>query len=78
MIFPTAFLLAMGLTLGGTNAESGTQKFDSYTRAYHAAADAHRPMLVVLNPPDDQVSVGSSIDVDALRQDVEIEGLLGD
>lgn len=78
MMFPTAFLLAAGLSLGGMNAESGTQKFDSYTRAYHAAADAHRPMLVVLNPPDSQVSVGGAIDVDALRRDVELAGVLGD
>ena len=78
MMFPTAFLLAAGLSLGGTNAESGTLKFDSYTRAYHAAADAHRPMLVVLNPSADQVSTGTMIDVDALRQDGDLAGLLGD
>ena len=78
MMFSTAFLLAAGLSLGGTNAESGTQKFESYTRAYHAAADAHRPMLVVLNPPAEQVSVGSVIDVDVLRQDSELASVLGD
>lgn len=78
MMFPTAFLLAAGLSLGGTNAESGTHKFDSYTRAYHAAADAHRPLLVVLNPPADQVSTGAAIDVDALRRDAEMAGLLGE
>jgi hypothetical protein len=77
MNLETALLLAVGATFGGMNAESGAQTFQSYTQAWHAAADEHRPMLVVLNPPGDEVSAGSAIDVEALRQDAEISKVLG-
>jgi hypothetical protein len=34
-------------------------------------------MLVVLNPPADEVSAGPAIDVTALRQDADISRVLG-
>jgi hypothetical protein len=77
MNLESALLLVVGATFGGMNAESGAQTFQSYTQAWHAAADEHRPMLVVLNPPEGEVSAGSAIDVAALRQDVEIAKVLG-
>ena len=78
MYLDTALLLAVAATFGGMNAESGSQKFQSYTQAWHAAADVQRPMLVVLNPPAGEVASGAAIDVEALRQDGEIGKLLGD
>jgi len=78
MYLKTALLLALGASFGGMNTDSGDQNFQSYTQAWHAAADAQRPMLVVLNPAAGEVSAGAAIDVEALRHDSEIGKLLGD
>jgi hypothetical protein len=70
-------LLSGGLAAGGMDAGTETQ-FDSYTKAWHAAADVHKPMLVILNPPADEVSTHASISVDALNEDPEIGRILED
>mgnify|MGYP002622610746 CR=1 FL=1 len=75
MYLKTAIALLMSAALGA-DAGSDADTFNSYTVAYKAAADVKRPMLVVLNPPADEVSTQKSISVDDLRQDTEIDTLL--
>lgn len=50
---------------------SVTNSFTSYTDAWHAAHDAERPMLVILNPAE-----GEGITEDELRQDEKLQPLL--
>ncbi len=75
MYLKTAIALLVGTTLGA-DAGSDADKFDSYTVAYNTAADVKRPMLVVLNPPAEEVSAQKAISVDDLRQNDEIDSLL--
>ena len=75
MYLKTAIALLVSTALGA-DAGSDADTFNSYTIAYKAAADVKRPMLVVLNPPADEVSTQKSISVDDLRQDTEIDTLL--
>jgi hypothetical protein len=74
-VSPALVLVLSGL-LGGMNSDSAGQTFESYTKAYHAAADVKRPLLVILNPPTEQVAAGSAISVEKLREDTEINELL--
>lgn len=76
MYVTPALILVLGGFLGGMNTDSASQTFGSYTKAYHAAADVKRPMLVILNPPSDQVAAGNAISVNKLREDAEISKLL--
>lgn len=76
MYVSPALVLVLGGLLGGMNSDSAGQTFESYTKAYHAAADVKRPMLVILNPPTEQVAAGSAISVEKLREDTEINKLL--
>src|SRR5262249_55977255 len=71
-----ALILVLGGFLGGRNTDSASQKYGSYTQAYHAAADVKLPVLVILNPPSDQVASDNAISVDKLREDAEISKLL--
>lgn len=73
-------LLSGGLAAGGMDAdlESQGMRYDSYTLAWHAAADVNKPMLVILNPPADEVSANSAISVDVLNEDPEIGRILED
>lgn len=73
-------LLSGGLAAGGmdANTESHGTRFDSYTKAWHAAADVNKPMLVILNPPADEVATHPSISVDTLNEDPEIGRILED
>lgn len=50
--------------------------FASYTQAWHAAHDAKRPMLVILNPPADQSA--QAISEETLRGDESLQPLLDD
>jgi hypothetical protein len=40
--------LVIAATLGANAPQETTQQFDSYSKAYWAASEAHRPMLVIL------------------------------
>lgn len=73
-------LLSGGLAVGGMDAgtESHGAQFDNYTKAWHAAADVHKPMLVILNPPAEEVSTHPTISVDELNEDPEIGQILED
>lgn len=76
MYVSPALVLVLGGFLGGMNTDAG-RTFESYTQAYHAAADVKRPMLVILNPPADQVAADNAISIEKLREDTEINKLLG-
>ncbi|MBL8849087.1 MAG: hypothetical protein JNG89_05360 [Planctomycetaceae bacterium] len=76
MYVTSAFVLVLGGLFAGATTDSAGQTFDSYTKAYHAAAEGKRPMLVILNPPADQVAADNAIDVDKLREDLDISKLL--
>lgn len=51
---------------------SSTQAYSSYTQAWHAAHEAERPMLVILNPADEK----SAIQEVSLRADGALQPLL--
>lgn len=74
MYFTPALVLVLGGLLGGI--DDAGQTFESYTTAYQTAAEVKRPMLVILNPPADQVAADNAIDVDKLREDLDISKLL--
>jgi hypothetical protein len=76
MYVSPALVLVLGGLLGGVNSDATSQTFESYTKAYRAAAQVKRPMLVVLNPPSEQVAAGSALSIQALREDAEISQLL--
>jgi hypothetical protein len=66
------------LTAGLAAPQAGVPElqFDSYTKAYQAAGEAHKPMLVVLNPPAEEVAAGAALTIEDLRADKEIAPLL--
>jgi len=74
MYVTPALVLVLSGFLGGV--DGSTQTYESYTKAYHAAADVKRPLLVILNPPAAQVAADNAIDVDKLREDLDISKLL--
>ena len=76
MYVTPALVLVLGGLLVGANTDSTGETFESYTKAYHAAAEVKRPLLVVLNPPAEQVAAGNAVSIDRLREDEEIEKLL--
>jgi hypothetical protein len=76
MYFAPAVLLAVGGMLAGTDAGTDATIHGSYTKAYHEATDGKRPLLVILNPPADQVAADNAISVEKLREDAEIDKLL--
>ena len=80
MYVNTLLLLAGGFAAGGMDATTESQgtRFDSYTQAWHAAADVNKPILVIINPAGDEVSTHESISVDALNDDPEIGRILDD
>ncbi len=80
MYVNTLLLLASSLAGGGVDATTESQgtQFESYTQAWHAAAIVNKPMLVILNPAADEVSMHASISVDELNNDPEIGRILED
>ena len=77
MYLNTAMTLLVGAALTGADAGSDAGTYQSYTTAYHTAAEAKRPMFVVLNPPADEVAQQDAISVQELRSNAKIEKLLG-
>ena len=55
---------------------TSTGMFESYTQAWHAAHEAERPMLVILNPAADES--GDPIAVEDLKADERVSKLLDD
>ena len=53
-------------TLGANDAQT---TYDSYTKAYWAANEVHRPMLVILNPSGEQAAQSAPISLEQLQQD---------
>lgn len=78
MHFHSLIVFAAGAVLAGMNGDADSQalRFDSYTRAWHAAADVKRPMLVILNPAAQEVSAAEAISVEKLRGDPALAKLL--
>jgi hypothetical protein len=78
MYFHPLIVLSLGAALAGLegDADAPSLQFDSYTRAWHAAAEVHRPMLVILNPATEQVSASEPISVEKLRDKEEFARLL--
>ena len=76
MYLTTALVLVLGASINGMDAASDAQTYGSYTQAWHQAADVKRPMLVILNPPAQEVAAGNAISVEELRKDAAISELL--
>jgi hypothetical protein len=56
-----------------TNAPEGSAEFHSYSDAYWKAAEVHRPMLVILNPPGNS---GAAVALESLKQDPAVRDVL--
>ena len=76
MYVTPALVLVLGGLLGGMNTDATGETFESYTKAYRTAAEVKRPMLVILNPPAEQVAAGNAVSIQELREDAEIDKLL--
>jgi hypothetical protein len=50
--------------------------FASYTQAYQAAGEAHKPMLVIINPAVEAVSTGEPVTLAQLQADPTIAPVL--
>lgn len=62
-------------TLGASNAQT---TYDSYTKAYRAANEVKRPMLVILNPGGEQEAQINPINLEVLQQDETTRAALDD
>jgi hypothetical protein len=60
--------------LGANAPQATTEQFDSYSKAYSAASESHRPMLVILT--DGNAEQGTSLE--ALQQNETSREVLGD
>jgi hypothetical protein len=60
--------------LGANTPQATTEQFDSYSRAYSAASESHRPMLVILT--EGNAEQGTSLE--ALQQNETSRAVLGD
>lgn len=60
--------------LGANTPQDTTQQFDSYSKAYWAASESHRPMLVILTDGASEQGVS----LDALQQNETSRGVLDD
>ena len=76
MYVTPALVFVLGGLLGGMNTDATGQTFESYTKAYRTAADVKRPMLVILNPPAEQVAADNAVSIEKLRENTEIDQLL--
>ncbi len=74
MNWSVLLLMTAGLTAPQTTVER--QQFDSYTEAYRVAGDVHKPMLVILNPANQEEGKGKPIDLEELKSDKQIAPLL--
>lgn len=74
MHWSTVLVLTAGLAAPQANVTS--LQFDSYTKAYHAVSDSHKPMLMILNPSVEQVSTASPITLEQLQADPNVGPLL--
>lgn len=74
LIMHWSVTLLMAAALGANSPES-TQQFDSYSKAYQTANEAHRPMLVILNPAGE---TDQAVSLDALQQSETSRAVLND
>lgn len=74
MHWSAMLLLSAGLSV--PQASVGELQFDSYAKAYQAAGETHKPMLIVLNPPVTEVAQGAALTLADLRADKDIGPLL--
>ncbi|MBX3441319.1 MAG: hypothetical protein KF774_02845 [Planctomyces sp.] len=76
-----SLLLTAGLLVGAdaTAADAANlSTYTSYTKAWHAAKEASRPMLVVLNPSSDSGKAAAAVKVEELRKAEELTELMDD
>ena len=73
MNWSAIIVLTAGIA-AGTGGDIAT--FDSYAAGWQKAAEVNRPMLVILNPTVEQVSVTQAVSLDSLTQDTEVASLL--
>jgi hypothetical protein len=66
--------LIIAAALGANTPQQATQQFDSYSKAYWAASEAHRPMLVILTDGNSEQAVPLA----ALQQDETSRDILDD
>ncbi|MCA9052789.1 MAG: hypothetical protein KDA75_03085 [Planctomycetaceae bacterium] len=69
-------LLVLSASVAAPQLTVGPIQFDSYTKAYHAAADVHKPMLVIINPGTEEVSSTEPITLANLQADAAVGPLL--
>ena len=69
-------LLVLSAGLAAPQSAESLLHFDSYTLAYHAAGDNHKPMLVIINPAANGQESQSGISLSQLQADSTIGPLL--
>ena len=69
-------LLVLSAALAAPQTDVAPGQFDSYTKAYHAAVDVHKPMLVVINPSIETVADVELITLEGLQADPTVGPLL--
>lgn len=72
--------ILLGLILGPAEATTevateSSKPFESYTQAWHAAKEMHRPMLVILNPAG-EAAADQAIDGQKLQENANLQPLL--
>lgn len=68
-------LLVLSAGLAAPQAGPAPLQFSSYTQAYHAAGENHKPMLVIINPAAGEEAAGA-ITLEQLQADPAIGPLL--
>lgn len=74
-----SLLLTAGLFAGvdvPANEAANLATYTSYTKAWNAAKESARPMLIVLNPPEGSSRGKSPVSVQGLRQDENLNKIL--
>jgi hypothetical protein len=66
--------LVVAAALGANTPPESTQQFDSYSKAYWAASEAHRPMLVILTDGASE----QALPLAALQQNEDARDVLDD
>lgn len=69
-------LLVLSAGLAAPQETVSTPHFASYTQAYRAAGEAHKPMLVIINPSLGQVSAAEPVTLEQMQADPKIGPVL--
>lgn len=66
------------IVMAALGANEAQTTYDSYTKAYWAANEVHRPMLVILNPSTEQGAQSNPVSLEQLQQDENTRAALED